>query len=1138
MSTDTMEHPSVNATLVILVLMLVARAAMAAESDTVRFTTRSNNGPEKDYVITDGARWSVDAGGTLRVTAITDSTDQGLLYMELVVTGFSARSTGSFPLRSTTTWKYGHNTGQVVICQSGQITISDVDSVTNRMSASFQWTGKATLPSGVVLNSTISKGVFSILRTPQLAHDIVPRNGVKWKPEDKVTFTVFTRKTGSQQAVGSADVSLVFPPGIFKTAPATKTSDGNGRATWALELEDDAEGGAYKILVSSKKSGYDDSKIDTFKFTVDSTERYYYGRCAGAPFIEFDAGEGEKWKDGGGTTITSSGVIRINQFLTIDGTVDIDTVGGGAKFSGSGRIAVPMVYVDGQFRDFVFYDGAFSFPSLGCDGVIDFLAVPIVQQMAGIKLKELKLRMLGDFSKSAGASMSVTIEGSRNMAEGCNDLLPFGTVWLPNKKQSFTGEVRILDSLGQWYLGFTAKASNVSLGPSICVKELSASYDGAKSEFTLAGKAKTPLFEEVGASVTLKDGELNKFSGNFRFDGCTPIPETPACFKGGSVSVENLSIGNPFRMQIASIFQVYGEPDLTEIEIQGALESPPNTIRATGIVRLLKVPSVSEAKPWQIEGSGSRMLSLDNYTLADSGSLKALHLGGDYFIDAKYALKVGLKPDLFMSCVGSATTKFPAIDPAKAKQMGMLGRFINGYAPVPIGTASFSMMVTQDGDRTLSANLDFRNAGGSLLPEIRDAIRAIGKGSLFVDFRKLPSPNAIVVDAGLLNVLSGLTGELRGVPPGKPSDQAQAATGTFTIGTGEAALVVMSSTDTPPAAVDLVLPSGASLTQADPSNGIHRVLTPDGAVVLWVITNPVPGTWGVIQPQGRTTDSIMAGVTRTYADLALGAEQAGDRIDVAWNAADYPADAVITISADEVETGGTGRILYTGPANVSPVTIVLSDSSAPCTFALGASLMGRGLSQQAMAEGTFTNTKEYLAPPTGARATTNGQGVTSISWEPIMNGFVSGVVVYRVDGGRHDVVSSAYPYETDFTITMDQPAGAVLRLASVDAKGRIGCMGEPISVVTTVTETQREGDGMSLWMAPNPASGIVTVRTDLDGDLVTYSVVDMMGSVVAVQHGAGDVRTTLDLRSLSSGSYILVARTGRNHVTSTLRIVR
>lgn len=1125
-----------------LLVVLTVFTARAAEMDTVRFTTRSNNGPEKDYVITDGTRWSVDAGGTLRVTAITDSSAQGLLYMELVMPGFGTRSSGDFGLTSTTTWKYGHNTGQVVICQSGRITISEIDTATNRMNATFQWSGKATLPSGVILNSTISKGSFSIRRTPQLAHDILPKNGVKWRPEERVKLTVLTRKDKSQQLVGNADVKIVLPPGIFEDIPTTKTSDGNGRAEWLLKVKDDAEGGDYRILVSSKKQGFDDSRLDTFKFKVDSTLRFYYGKCAGVPFIEFDAGIGEKWKDGGGTTITSTGTIKINQLLTIDGRVDIDTIGGGVKFSGDGKISIPAVYIDGRFQDFVFYDGAFSFPSLGCDAMIDFLAVPIAQQMAGSKLKELKLRLLGDFSQSAGAAMSVTIEGGRNMAEGCNDALPFGTVWLPNKKQSFTGEVRILDSLGQWYLGFTAKASNVMMGPSICVKEMSASYDGAKSEFTLAGKAKTPLFEEIGASVTFRSGELNKFSGNFRFDGCTPIPETPACFKGGSVSVENLSIGNPFRMQIASTFQIYGEPDLLELEIQGGLESPPNTIRATGILRMLNVPSVSATKPWQIEGSGSRMFSLDNYTLADSGTLKALHLGGDYFIDAKYTTKIGLKPDVFISCSGSATTKFPAMDPAKAKQMGMLGRFINGYAPVPIGTADFSMMITMEGERYLSANLDFRNAGGTLVPEIRDAIRAIGKGSIYVDFRKLPSPSAIVVDAGIANVLNGLFGELRGIPPGKPSESVQAGVGTFVIAEGETELIVMSSTTTPPADVKLHTPSGAELTASDPSKGIHRVMSPDGEVVLWVIRNPAPGTWSAIQPQGRTGDSIVAGVTRTYPDLVLTATQTGTSIDVSWNAADYPADARIAISADQDDagagTGGTGRILYTGAASVSPVSIPLSDSSAPCSFRIGGNLLGRGVSKQAKAEGTFTNTKDYLTPPSNALATTDRRGVTTISWSPIDNGFVSGVVVYRVDAGRHDVVTSAYGYETSFTFTMEDPEGAELKIAAVDAKGRTGCMGEAIDVVTDVREVEHRGEGMSIWLAPNPASDRMTVRTTNEAAVVDYRLVDIMGNVVLVQRGSGTGGTTLDLHGLATGTYVLIAQVGEKYVASTVRVVR
>jgi hypothetical protein len=315
-------------TLIATLFVLVSAACCAsAAADTVKYTTRSNNGPEKDYVVTDGVRWKIDAAGTLTVTSIYDSTAQGILYMELVIPGFKARSVGSFSLTSSTTWKYGHNTGQTVICQSGQIVISEIDSVTNRMNATFQWTGKASLPNGVILNSTISKGSFSIVRTPQLANTIVPKSGVKWRPDEEVKLSVITTKTGSQQTVAGAKVKLEMPPGIFEPVGLEKLTDANGRAEWDLKLKGDADSGKYNILVLSTKEGYDDSRLDTFKFVVDSTQRYYYGKCGGVPFVEFDAGVGEKWKDGGGNVITSSGEILINRLLKVTGRVDIDTTG-------------------------------------------------------------------------------------------------------------------------------------------------------------------------------------------------------------------------------------------------------------------------------------------------------------------------------------------------------------------------------------------------------------------------------------------------------------------------------------------------------------------------------------------------------------------------------------------------------------------------------------------------------------------------------------------------------------------------------------------------------------------------------------------------------------------------------------------
>lgn len=1123
-------------TLIAIILILVGAVGSYAASDTVKYTTRSNNGPEKDYVVTDGVRWSVNAAGTLTVTAIYDSTAQGILFMEMVMPGFSARSVGNFSLKSSTTWKYGHNTGQVVICQSGSITISEIDSVTDRMNATFQWTGKATLPNGVILNSTISKGSFSIVRTPKIANSIVPKNGVKWRPAEKVKLTVITTKTGSQRAVAGVKVKLDLPPGIFETIGLESISDASGTAQWNLKLKGDADSGKYNIIVLSTKEGFDDSKQDTFKFVVDSTQRYYYGKCGGVPFVEFDAGEGEKWKDGGGNVITSSGEIILNRLLKVKGRVDIDTTGGGSKFSFDGELSIPAVYYEGSFHDLVFYRGSLSLPSMGCDALLDLAAVPVINQLAGSNLKELKIRLLGDFANSAGASISVGVEGPRNMATGCNDALPFGTVFAPNKREAFTGEIKVLDSLGKWYLSFSAKASNMTMGPSLCVKELSVSYDAPTSELTVAGKIKSPLFEELGGSISIKDGDLNKFAANFRFDGCTPIPETPACFKGGSISAENLKDVNPFKFQIASIFQVYGTPDLLELELQGGLEAPPAKIRATGILRVLNVPAVLATKPWQIEGSGSRMFDIDNYALTDSGSLKAVHLGGEYFFDGKYALKIGLKPEFFMSIAASASSQIPAMEAAKAASMGWFARWVNGYAPVPIGKTDLSMMITVDGERTLSANVDFRNAGGTLLPQIRDIIRAVGKGSIFVDFNKLPSATAVVLEGNFESIYNAVFGAVQDVSPGKPTEQIQAEQ-TFTVAPNELTMVAFASTDAAPADLTFRMPNGTAITAADTANGIHRALSLDGKIVMWVIKNPVAGAWTAIQPQGRAGDSLSVNVTRIYPDLDVTATQTGDNLVVSWNAEAYPAGATIAISAIQ-GPDQTGRYLFAGPANVSPVTIVLTDTSAPCEFTLDAVVAGRGVRETDTADGTFTNTREYLPTPQNVVAITSTiTGRTTISWTPITNGFVSGVVVYRVDGGRYEAVSSAQNFESTFEFVMPNPEGAVLKLVSLDAKGRSSCPSAVINVTTDVKELEHQGNGMTMWLAPNPAFDQVSVRTDNVAGDVSYKLVDMMGSIVLAV-GAQSERTTLDLTSLSSGTYILVAQVGEKHVASTLHIVR
>lgn len=1122
---------------VLLCGIVVSHAAV----DTVKFTTRSNsggqNGPPKDWTSV-RVTSEVDAGGSLKIRAVTDSTDAGVIFMELIVPKFTTKSVGVINLGLSTIWKYGNSTGQISVLQTGKITLSEIDPTSNRLRGTFEWTGRAT-PGAITLTTYFTNGYISITRTPKLAHDIFPKAGVKWKPESEHKFTVITKRNGGNEPVPNADVTLKMPPGIFEDTQLSKTSDANGRAEWNLKLKKSAEGGKYEIQVSSKKTGYDDSEVDKWEFHVDTTLRYYYSKCAGIPIVEFDAGEGKKWTGDGGTVIEAEGDIKINGVLNFTGSMKIDTVGAGAKITGVGQLWLESVEVDGSQEKFVFYDGPIVIPPVSCDGVLDISQYPWVKKVAGNVLKEAKLKLLGDFGASAGLSASVKLEGPRNVADGCDGEVPVGTIYRPNTAKGFAIEASFIKPLPladnkPLKFSVVGKASDIAIGPSICMKEVSLGYDSEKSEFSMAAKGKSPLFEEVAASVVFKNGTLNNFAGSFKLDKCVPIPETPMCFKGGGVSVENLFIGNPFKASINSIMQVIGKEDLLELEFTGELISPPNSIRAGGTVRFLKVAQVSEDKPWQAEGGIGFTLTLDESSITMDGTIKILHFGGDHFFSGSYKGTMGFLPDFSINQTLDGSLKFPAIPEDKAPGLGILGKMINKCAPVDIGAADGALVYNLRGERSLTINYNLENLGGQCAPE---ALKQLGKGSLYVDFLKLPSPSAVVFDGALFDILSGWGGRVQDVASGKAGEQVQAASATFNVGPNEKMLVAMSETTVPPADITLKTPSGTVLTAADPSNGIYKSLSADGEIVMWVVKNPAAGSWTIEQPQGRTSDSIMVSVSRIADDLAVQATQTGDALQVSWNAQSYSSDATIMVFADANDSNLAGRPIFEGPANVSPVTITLTDTTAPCTFHVHASVTGRGVARTAQAEGAFSNAKESLLPPQNITAISNDAGVAGIRWDEILNPNVRGVVVYRTDGGRMDVVTSAYNYETEFNFDLPQPTGAVLRMASVDGKGRMGCLSDPVSVTVDVQEEVYEGNGLTMWLAPNPASDQVSVRTDNATGTVTYKLINMMGSVV-LELGGDNERTTLDLSSLTSGSYVLVAQIGEKHVASTLQIVR
>lgn len=1105
----------------------------AQESFTWKQQTVSNGVGSGPVVDKSAQRVRYDSDTTaLTVWGIVDSTDaSNFLYMKLVLKKFVGVP-GLFVLDDLTMYQYGARADMRYKCTGGTATITKVDDETNTVTGTFSFFGYVKLQNGIELNVRISEGAFTLKIRPELATLPRPADGAKVKPKKPHTVKIFVNKLINPKVfIEGATVSLTHDAVVFKNAKTlTAVTNAEGEATFILDARDELVGGDYTFKVKATKKDFIDSKERVVKFKVDTTDRYYYSKCKGAQFIEFDAGAGEKWEDDGPPYVMSTGAkVVMAGLITFPGKVRIDTTLGGAKVFANVGATIEQTFFDESEKDFVVSTAPITFIAPTCDLALDFALKELITEISGGKIINPRFEVLGNGIAATGLKIGAGMELGKNTYEGCNDDLPFGTVWAPNKKSEIDLEIGFLKTGPRWDLLATGTVKNFTPVASWCVKEAKAEYRGDSSLFRLSAKVKNPMFSDASASVTFKSGTLNALKVDFELEKCIPIPDLPnICWRGGGFAVENLFLGNPLKGSVNAKFGPYDPlKDMYLLTIEGGFEDPPTKIYGKITGNMLKMEAVSSKKPWQIEVSGTGTVepALVKATLESSASI--LHLGADYFLTGKISESLQLNP---IGAAGSftGTMKFPSVAVELLPKAGRIGRFINQWAPFPLGTVSGTLSFLASGEKKATLSYDMTNliSPSPAADDVTAALRAMGRGTLAVDFNLLPSPAAWDLDAGFTQLFAaGVFGSVQ--QSGKDEDRVQAAERTVAVPSGQECLVVIIDAANTGLTSSLRTPDGTTIASPDPANGIHKVLTPDGKGTLWVVKNPVVGDWVISSPNVSPTDTISVMGVVPPPTFTLTSTISGNNLVASWTGTALSTDASVQIFVDDNDQGFNGTNVGSTTTGAGTLTIPLQDSTIPCTFNVYAIVNGRTIGTATYSTSEHSNPMATMPVPSNATAVSDVNGNTTISWAPINDARVATVGV--LDATADTLIAAAYRFENSATVRVPSHQTAMLRLVTYDERGHRSCASAPISITTDIDEdVVFAGDhGYTIGIAPQPATD--RARVYVTGQLtesITMRVVDMRGTEVFATSALLDrsSASSIDVptASLASGVYTVV----------------
>ena len=987
---------------------------------------------------------------------------------------------------------YWENFTQTESCNCFDHSVNDVnitkyDSVTKEVGGTFTWKCQAfSTGSGDRIDSRIRNGVFEyggegkILITTSAQGDSISIGTLQ---ADTVIGLTITAKKGTDLL---GDVKIFINDKTADPSPffvESGVTNANGIISYPINFRKDTPPGTYIISIVGEKTNF--RKSDTTRVKVLYGNRYWHYKCGGVDILEFDAGEGKQWKPetDGSPIVKATGTITIGGVIKMDGTVRINTTEGQNRvFCDGVRMYIPNVnftpldITDLELTNLLVGD-AFTLPD--CDGIIKFgvdagtkfLSKKLPGRVS-IALKEFKLINRAD-AKGLSIKGKISLGNARM---GCDAVTDTSGGFDLTEDPTVGLTIGVGITTAGWE-NFTFDAENISVTNSFCLKEFSVNADFVNEVYAVAGKV---VFPCRGNDITLGGGVLFKnnpanpvdelqfdsLQASLELGNCKPMGQTPLCFKGLGFSTSGWSsaggAGRAIRGsillqsaeqvildQVPWIQTIFGEPTIAEFE--GVIEyRHPLIFTGAILTRLIKLEAISDDKPWQIEGSQSVTIDV-NQSAAVNGNLKIGHLGlDDHFLTALGNVTLAWSPSVGISATLNGTVRIPAPGPKVLNNVlfGTALRFmqLSGLIPQTLGSASASVLLNEDAGFAISTSVNVSQHPTRFIRQmgVMDmAFKYINGTPSFTSRAGLPPPAVQPVGS------KPLDGDVQGAAVPSQVIRVDNTVDRMFI------MVIGAGTTAAPAST-LTAPDGTVHTTTSADSVVNKESTPNGEMTRWALINPAVGDWTLTLTDPKAGDEVEVTVNRKERPFVISLTSADRTATITW-------DTAGTSDGDEVQffidadglafnginigktTDAAGTFSYTLPANLTE-----------CAYSIYATRIAPG---QPMVSSYASETIRLVgtsgvAAPVEVTAVSNQFGRTSVQWRMPVGSSVNGFLIYVTDASGKDSVYTTASTGTRFVmLDIDNHSNKKISIVAFNNEGNRACRTEALAITTGIEDT-------------------------------------------------------------------------------------
>ncbi|MBX3043383.1 MAG: T9SS type A sorting domain-containing protein [Ignavibacteriae bacterium] len=438
-------------------------------------------------------------------------------------------------------------------------------------------------------------------------------------------FTLF-----SENSIIDETVKInIFNPLIDSTLSIAV--DSTGKLFYNFIISDSVAFGDYQL--SAFATGDNNQSSNTVPVLINvadfNSNRYYIHENEGFKII-FDAGLNNEFiNNAGKLSLKNQQEIRINDILVYNGSVEIDI--NSFTFSGNGELFIENSIVPGSLlpEKFVLFNGNFSLNFFNPN----LLIIPHSYSSA-----------FDNATKFFGAVLEIDSLGFLRDNKVVSGIKFDAAVRVPGVKGSCEAGVQSKLILREMEFSKTginltnASLQNIGLIPTVCIKDLSVSYESEKDSLFISGELSTSFFESIVAECGLIGGNINFIGLSVTTTQPIPIIGTPIGLKSISGSVSGI-VNPPLIIEIGATLSSIKE-GLFEINLTGELEIP-NRISFLANGNFIKIPGDDK---WQIVSNIGGELDVRSH-INLFGNVQALTLGGsDYFISASADLNYVWSP--------------------------------------------------------------------------------------------------------------------------------------------------------------------------------------------------------------------------------------------------------------------------------------------------------------------------------------------------------------------------------------------------------------------------------------------------------------------------------------------------------------